>query len=118
MRLLDAGMRLLGHGREALEVRNEWDAMAQLCGDPPQGYNRAFPPRLLQDIAEAIIPALGRSGLRGYSGAGGMQDGGEDTVASILNDAWRGFLDREDGGFRSLERGLAAKLAAMSRRGA
>ena len=45
MRLLDAGMCLLGHGREALEARNGWDAMAQLCGDPPQGYNLAFPPR-------------------------------------------------------------------------
>ena len=118
MRLLDAGMRLLGHGREALEVRNEWDVMAQLCGSPPPEYNRAFPSQLLQEIAEAIIPALGRSGLRGYSDAGGMQDGEGDTVASILNDAWRGFLDREDGGFRGLEKGLAAKLAAISRRGA
>ena len=118
MRLLDAGMCLLGHSREALEVRNEWDVMAQLCGNPPPEYDRAFPSQLLQEVAEAIIPALGRSGLRGYSGAAGMQDVGEDTVASILNDAWRGFLDREDGGFRSLERGLAAKLAAMSRRSA
>ena len=47
MRLLDAGMRLLGHGREALEVRNEWDVMAQLCGNPPPEYNRAFPSQLL-----------------------------------------------------------------------
>ena len=118
MRLLDAGMRLLGHGREALEVRNEWDAMAQLCGSPPPEYNHAFPSQLLQEIAGAIIPALGRSGLRGYSGAGGMQDGGENTVASILNDAWRSFLDREDDGYRSLEKDLAAKLAAMSCRSA
>ena len=115
MRLLDAGMRLLGHDREAQQARTEWDAMARFYGDPPPEYDRAFPSHLLQEIAEAIISALDRSGLRGYSGAGCTQDEGMDTVASILNGAWRGFWDGKDGEFRGLEKSLVAKLAAVSR---
>ena len=116
MRLLDAGMRLLGHGREALHIRREWDTMSRFYGDPPPEYGGAFPSTLLQEIAEAVLPALRRSGLRGYSGAAGSQTGGGETaVAPLLNDAWRGFWDEEDGGFRRLEKELVSRLAAMSR---
>lgn len=118
MRLLDAGMRLLGHGREAQHVRREWEAMAQFGGDPPPEYGHAFPSPLLQGIAEAVLLALDKSGLRGYSGAEGAQgDGCEASVAALLNDAWRGFWDEGDGQFRGLEGGLVAKLASMSRSG-
>ena len=118
MRLLDAGMRLLGYGREAQRIRKEWDAMAQIHGDPPPEYGRAFPSPLLQEIAEAVLVALGRSGLRGYSSTDMAQGtAGETTVASLLNDAWRGFWDEEDGEFRGRERELVARLAAMSRSG-
>ena len=119
MRLLDAGMCLLGHVREASHIRKEWDAMARFCGEPRPEYNDAFPSPLLQEIAEAVLAALGRSGLRGYSGAEMSQGvGGAPTVASILNDAWQCFWDEEDGGFRSLEKELVTRLAAMSRNGA
>ena len=116
IRLLDAGMRLLGHGREAQHIMREWDTMSRFYGDPPSEYGRAFPSTLLQEIAEAILPALGRSGLHGYLGAAGAQ-GGEDetTVALLLNDAWQGFWDKEGGGFRRLEKELVSKLAEMSR---
>ena len=119
MRLLDAGMRLLGHGREASHIKKEWDAMARFCGDPRPEYNDAFPSPLLQEIAETVLAALGRSGLRGYSGAK-MSQGvrGTPTVAVLLNDAWRGFWDDRDGEFRSREKELVSKLAAMSRSGA
>ena len=118
VRLLDAGMRLLGHEREAQHIRKEWDAMAQIHGDPPPEYGRAFPSPLLQEIAEAVLAALGRSGLRGYSSTDRAQGtAGRTTVAVLLNDAWRGFWDEEEGKFRDLERELVARLAAMSRNG-
>ena len=119
MRLLDAGMRLLGHGREAAHIREVWDSLAQLYGDPPEGYWNAFPTSLLRDIASAIIPALGRAGLRGYSGEGGAagEGAGGATVAALLNDAWMGFWRNDGRGFRDLERALISRLASMSRGG-
>ena len=113
MRLLDAGMRLLGHDSNAQHIRKKWNAMAQFGGDPPPGYDHAFPSTLLQEIAEAILTALERSGLRGYSSTDVAQgSAGGATVASLLNDAWRGFWGEEDGRFRDLEKKLIAKLAS------
>ena len=117
MRLLDAGMRLLGHEREAVHVRKKWDAMAQFCGYPPPEYGHAFPTGLLRGIATAILPAFERAGLRGYS-SGGRAPGGSshDTVADILNDAWRGFWHDTNCGFREMEKSLIAKLAVAARK--
>ena len=119
MRLLDAGMRLLGHDLEADRIRAEWGAMAQLCGSPPPGYGHAFPSELLQEVAAAVLPTFGRAGLRGYSG-GGREHGGSagDTVAGLLNEAWRGFWRDADCGFRAAEKDLISRLAAAARRGA
>ena len=44
MRLLDDGMRLLGHEPEADRIRAEWGAMAQLCSSLPPGYGHASRP--------------------------------------------------------------------------
>ena len=119
MRLLDAGMRLIGHELEADRVREEWGAMAQSCGSPPPGYDYAFPSSLLQEIAAAVLPTFGRAGLRGYSGGGRASGGsGGDTVAGILNEAWRGFWRDGDCGFRAAEKVLISRLAAAARRGA
>ena len=119
MRLLDAGMRLLGHDLEADRIRAEWGAMAQLCGSPPPGYGHAFPSELLQEVAASILPTFGRAGLRGYSGGGRDHGGsGGDTVAGLLNEAWRGFWRDADCGFRAAERELITRLAAAARRGA
>ena len=101
MRLLDAGLRLLGREHEADHVMDEWGTMAQFCADPPPGYDHAFPSTLLREIATAILPTFERAGLRGYSGGGQASDGsGDDTVAGLLNDAWRGFWRDTDCGFR------------------
>ena len=119
MRLLDAGMRLLGHDLEADRIRAEWGAMAQFCGSPPPGYGHAFPSELLQEVAVAVLPTFGRAGLRGYSGGGREQGGsGCDTVAGLLNEAWRGFWREADCGFRAVEKDLISRLAAAARRGA
>ena len=119
MRLLDAGMRLLGHELEADRIRAEWGAMAQFCGSPPPGYGHAFPSELLQEVAVAVLPTFGQAGLRGYSGGVRERGGpGGDTVAGILNEAWRGFWRDADCGFRAAEKDLISKLAAAARRGA
>ena len=115
MRLLDAGMRLLGHDREAGHIREVWGSLARFYGDPPRGYRDAFPDSLLREIASAILPAFGRAGLRGYSGKGGTAGGA--TVAALLNDAWRGFWRGDGRAFRDLERMLISRLAAMLRGG-
>ena len=119
MRLLDAGMRLLGHDLEADRIRAEWGAMAQPYGGPPPGYGHAFPSELLQEAAAAVPPTFGRAGLRGYSGWGRERGGsGPDTVAGLLNEAWRGFWRDADCGFRDAEKDLISRLAAAARRGA
>ena len=117
MRLLDAGMRLLGHEREADHIRKEWDAVAKLCGDSPRGYCRAFPSSLLREIAAAVLPTLGRAGLcgcawdkRAPAGANGP------TVAALLNDAWQAFWSRGDAGFRDVEKTMVSRLASIARR--
>ena len=117
MRLLDAGMRLLGHDLEADRIRAEWGAMAQLYGGPPPGYGNAFPSELLQEVAAAVLPTFGRAGLRGYSGGGRERGGsGGDTAAGLLNEAWRGFWRDADCGFRDAEKELISRLAAAARR--
>ena len=118
MRLLDAGMRLLGHVREAKHIDEEWQTMARFYGEPPQGYWNAFPTSLLREIASAIIPAFGRAGLHGYS-SGDIAGGGAGgaTVAALLNDAWRAFWCGDGRGFRDLERLLISRLASISRGG-
>ena len=117
MRLLDAGLRLLGREHEADHIRNEWGAMAQFCADPPPGYGHAFPSALLRDIAAAILPTFEREGLRGYSGGGRAPGGsGDDTVAGLLNDAWSGFWRDTDCGFRDTEKAMITRLAAAARR--
>lgn len=116
MRLLDAGMRILGQRREAERVKEEWDKIAQFCGDPSPSYAYAFPSGLLRDIAASVLPAFGQSGLRGYAdGKAGPGGAGEATVAAILNDAWRGFWHDEGCGFRDLEKALISKLGGMVR---
>ena len=117
MRLLDAGMRLLGHGREADHIRKEWDAVAKLCGDSPRGYCRAFPSSLLREIAAAVLPTFGQAGLRGYV-RGERAPAGADvpTVAALLNDAWRAFWSRGDAGFRDVEKTMVSRLASIARR--
>ena len=117
MRLLDAGLRLLGREHEADHVMDEWGTMAQFCADPPPGYDHAFPSTLLREIATAILPTFERAGLRGYSGGGQASDGsGDDTVAGLLNDAWRGFWRDTDCGFRDMEKTMISRLAAATRR--
>ena len=116
MRLLDAGMRLLGHDLGADRIRAEWGAMAQMCGSPPPGYGNAFPSELLQEVAAAVLPTFGRAGLRGYSGGGREWGGsGGDTAAGLLNEAWRGFWRDADCGFRDAEKDLISRLAAAWR---
>ena len=119
MRLLDAGMRLLGHDLEADRIRAEWGAMAQPYGGPPPGCGHAFPSELPQEAAAAVLPMFGRAGLRGHSGGGRERGGsGPDTVAGLLNEAWRGFWRGADCGFRDAEKDLISRLAAAARRGA
>ena len=119
MRLLDIGMRLLGHEHEAARVRREWGDMAHFCGNPRPGYDDAFPSGLLRQIAAAILPTFGRAGLRGYSCEGRASGGsGGDTVAGLLNEAWRGFWRDKDCGFRDVEKAMISRLAAVARRSA
>ena len=117
MRLLDAGLRLLGREHEADHVMDEWGTMAQFCADPPPGYGHAFPSALLREIATAILPTFERAGLRGYSGVGQAPGGsGGDTVAGLLNDAWLGFWRDTDCSFRDVENAMVSRLAAAPRR--
>ena len=119
MRLLDIGMRLLGHGDDAARVGREWGTMAQFYGNPRPEYDNAFPSGLLQQIAAAVLPTFGRAGLRGYSGGGRASGGsGCDTVAGLLNEAWLGFWRDKDCGFRDMEKMMITRLAAVARRGA
>ncbi len=116
MRLLDAGMDILGHSREAEHVRAEWDRLAQFSGDPSPEYARAFPSDLLRSIAASVLPAFGRAGLRGYAdGKAAPAGAGGGTVAALLNDAWRGFWRDEGCGFRGLEQELVSKLGRIAR---
>lgn len=116
MRLLDAGMRLLGQGRKADHVKEEWDSVAQLCGRPPPWYGHAFPPCLLSEIATSVLPTFGAAGLRGY--AESVQPGGGadvTPVAALLNNAWRVFWSDGDSGFRNAEKAMVARLASIAR---
>ena len=61
MRLLDAGMRLPGHEREADHIGKERDAVAKPCGDSPRGHCRAFPSSC---FARLPLPCFRRSGGR------------------------------------------------------
>lgn len=116
MRLLDAGLRMLGHGREADHVRGEWSALAQLCGDPPPEHSGAFPSSLLGDIAVTVLPTFSRAGLRGYADDKRAQGGVNGaTVASLLNDAWTTFWSGGNAPFRGLETTMVAKLASITR---
>ena len=116
MRLLDAGMRLLGNEQEADHVREEWDAVAQLCGSPPPEYGHAFPSCLLHSIAATILPTFGQAGLRGYAEGRNVQGVTDEVaVATLLNDAWRTFWRVRDAGFRDLEKPMVAKLASIAR---
>lgn len=112
MRLLDAGMHLLEHEREAGHVREEWNALAHFCGDPPPEYAHAFPSGLIREVAASILPAFGKAGLRGHASGDGA------AVAALLNDAWRGFWRDGGGGFRDLENALISKLAEAVHSGA
>lgn len=116
MRLLDAGMRLLGHERKADHVKEEWDSVAHLYGSPPPWYGHIFPPCLLHEIAAAVLPTFGQAGLRGYA-ENEQQGGGADgtPIAALLNDAWRVFWRDGDVGFRSAERSMVARLASIAR---
>ena len=116
MRLLDAALRLQGHEREAEHVREEWDAVARLCGDSPPGYSLAFPSSLLHDVTASILPTFGRAGLRGYAETGRVHgSAGGDTVAALLNDAWRAFWRGGDAGFRDVEIAMVGRLESIAR---
>lgn len=116
MRLLDAGMHILGHRREAEHAKEEWDKLAQFCDVPSPEYAYAFPSGLLQDIAASVLPAFRRAGLRGYADiiAAPGGSGGGATVAALLNDAWRGFWRDGGCGFRGLEKALISKLGRIA----
>lgn len=116
MRLLDAGMRILGHRNEAGHVMEEWGRMAQFYGDPPPEHDLAFPSNLLQAIAASMLPAFEQAGLRGYADGKVAPAGvGEASVAALLNDAWQGFWRDEGCGFRDLEKALISKLGRIAR---
>ena len=120
MRLLDAGMRILGYAEEAAHVRREWDAVARHFGPPRTGYDLAFPSSLLEAIASPVLLAFGRAGLRGYraGGGNGTEGAGATPVAAALNDAWRAFWRGGDAGFRELEKTMVSRLASVAREGA
>ena len=120
MRLLDAGMRMLGYGEEAAHVRREWGTVARHCGPPRPEYGLVFPSSLLEAIASSILLTFGRAGLRGHRPGGGREPApaGATPVAALLNDAWRAFWRDGDAGFREREKAMIAKLAAVAREGA
>ena len=120
MRLLDAGMRILGYAEEAAHVRREWDVVARHFGPPRTGYDLAFPSSLLEAIASSALLAFGRAGLRGYraGGGNGTEGAGATPVAAALNDAWRAFWRGGDAGFRELEKTMVSRLASVARDGA
>ena len=118
MRMLDAGLAMLGHEREAARIRELWRATEPSHGTPSPEHGRAFPSDLLETVVKAILDALQQSGLRGHSGAAeGGGDAGGISVSAVLNGAWRDFWDKGPGSFREAERAAIARLAAAGNGG-
>ena len=120
MRLLDIGMRMLGHVDEAAHVKREWDLMARHFGLPRPEYDNAFSSGLLEAIASSTLPTFGQAGLHGYRPRGerGTEGAGATPVAALLNDGWNAFWRDGDAGFRDVEKAMIARLAAVARKGA
>lgn len=116
VRLPDAGMRLLGHEREAQHMRKgmRWRRSTAI---PLQSTAAPSRPRYSRRLPRPCLRRLGGRACAAIPAQTGRSTGGRTTVAVLLNGAWRGFWDEEEGEFRDLERELVARLAAMSRSG-
>lgn len=115
MRMLDAGLVMLGNARDAARIRELWDAMPPVYSAPTPAYEYAFPAHILNEITAAIMGALRQTGLRGYVDATVEEKGaGATSISAILNSAWEGFWKKGQDGFREAEREVISQLAAAS----
>ena len=114
MRMLDAGLVMLGNARDAARIRELWDTMPPVYSAPTPAYEHAFPAYILDEITAAVIGALRQAGLRGHADATAEKKGaGTASISATLNSAFESFWEKDQGGFREAERKVIAQLASI-----
>ena len=93
---IDVVLRRIGCTNDATEIATEWSELLGLTAQAkPQGFDLAYPEPLLDKLADCIVAACKRVGLKPYA-----QSARGIDVTYLLNDAWKEF--RKTGHFCGL----------------
>jgi hypothetical protein len=88
-RTIDKTLLAAGYSSEAAEIRSAWDELVTLTGKlPPQQFELAYLPSLLDAVVKHIMTNLAHLGIRPHVQS---KDSDVSHMTSLLNEAWRRF---------------------------
>jgi hypothetical protein len=94
----------MGFSVQAGEIRTRWDELVGLSKESaPLRYDLAYPPDLLQNVADFYMRQCNALGLKPYSPDNG------DSIARAINQAWSEFRGNPDT-FGQYEQALLANV--------
>lgn len=101
MRMLFAGMEILGFDEEIEKIDQKWRKIKQLWGDPPPEYEYAFSDPLIKEIASIFLEGISKSG---FSVVDKETLHNKNSVRLLLHDAWMNFWKMSSEEFREWEK--------------
>lgn len=85
-------------------LQERWDAYLEMSGEPPPAeYSICYPQELIERLAARVVTGCQALGVKSF------KEQGSDSIAPLLNEAWRRFLSAPDG-YTVWEKEQLAKL--------